>query len=246
MAALAVKTAIDRIVGEGPRQRVALRRSGSKRNSSAPMTIRVLLVDDHAIVLEGLRALIDSQPDIAVVALTQDGAEVVPLAREVEPDVVLLDLELGSVGGIQVLAQIQGLPKPPKVLVLTAYKDGETLRSVLDAGADGLSFKTEPPDRTIAAIREVHAGRLVFPQAARRWLLKPRDRVKRPGELTAREREVWALVAQGLTNRQIAERLEVGENTVKFHMQNLFLKLDVSNRTEAAMKFVEAERAGGA
>ena len=209
------------------------------------MTIRVLLVDDHAIVLEGLRALIDSQSDIAVVASTQDGAEVVPLAREVEPDVVLLDLELGSIGGLQVLAQIRALPGPPRVLVLTAYKDGETLRSVLEAGADGLSFKTEPPERTIAAIREVHAGRLVFPQAARRWLSKPRDRARGPGELTAREREVWELVAEGLTNRQIAERLEVGENTVKFHMQNLFLKLDVSNRTEAALKFVGREGSGG-
>lgn len=208
------------------------------------MTIRVLLVDDHAIVLEGLRALIDSHPDIAVVAATRDGAEVVPLAREVEPDVVLLDLELGSVGGIQVLAQIRRLPNPPRVLVLTAYKDGETLRSVLDAGADGLSFKTEPPERTIAAVREVHAGRLVFPQAARRWMMRPHEEPKSPGELTVREREVWALVAEGLTNRQIAERLEVGENTVKFHMQNLFLKLDVSNRTEAATRYIEGERSG--
>lgn len=207
--------------------------------------IRVLLVDDHAIVLEGLRALVESQPDIVVVASTRDGTQVVRLAQEMEPDVVLLDLELGSVGGIEVLARIRQLPKPPKVLVLTAYKDGETLRSVWDAGADGLSFKTEPPERTIAAVREVHAGRLVFPQAARRWMAKPRDRTKAPGELTAREREVWELVAEGLTNRQIAARLEVGENTVKFHMQNLFLKLDVNNRTEAAMKFVEAGRSGG-
>ena len=207
--------------------------------------IRILLVDDHAIVLEGLRALVESQPDIVVVAATGDGAEVVPLAREVEPDLVLLDLELGSVGGVEVLAGIRELPNAPKVLVLTAYKDGETLRSVWDAGADGLSFKTEPPERTIAAIREVHAGRLVFPQAARRWMAKSRDRAEARSELTAREREVWELVAEGLTNRQIAERLEVGENTVKFHMQNLFLKLDVSNRTEAAMKYVQAERSGG-
>ncbi len=204
------------------------------------MTIKVLLVDDHAIVLEGLRALLDSQPDMSVVAATCDGAEVIPLAREVEPDVVLLDLELGTMRGWELIADLRYLARPPKVLALTAYKDGETVRSALDAGADGLSFKTEPPDRMIAAIREVYEGRLLFPQAARRWLDRGATKGG-PAALTPREREVWELLAKGLTNRQIAERLEVGENTVKYHVQHLYLKLGVNNRTEAAVKFAAAE-----
>ncbi len=204
------------------------------------MTIRVLLVDDHAIVLEGLRALLDSQPDMSVVAATRDGAEVIPLTREIEPDVVVLDLELGTMKGSELIRKLRDLSHPPKMLALTAYNDGETVRSALDAGADGLSFKTEPPERTIAAIREVYEGRLLFPQAARRWLDRRAKRTG-PGELTPRERHVWELVAKGLTNRQIAERLEVGENTVKYHVQHLFLKLGVNNRTEAAMKFAAAE-----
>lgn len=203
--------------------------------------IKVVLVDDHAIVLEGLRALLDAQPDISVVAATRDGAEVLPLAREVEPDVILLDLELGTMKGADLIADLRYLAHPPKVLALTAYKDGETVRSALDAGADGLSFKTEPPERTIAAIREVYEGRLLFPQAARRWLNRRAARSD-PGALTPREREVWELIAKGLTNRQIAERLEVGENTVKYHVQHLFVKLGVNNRTEAALKFAAAER----
>ena len=204
------------------------------------MTIRVLLVDDHAIVLEGLRALLDSEPDIAVVAATGDGAEVVPLAREVEPDVVLLDFELGAMRGSELMADLRRLAYPPKVLVLTAYNDGETVRCVLDAGADGLSFKTELPERTTAAIREVYEGRLVFPQAARRWLDR-RRRGSGPGEPTPREHEVWELMAEGLSNRQIAQRLKVGQNTVKYHVQHLFLKLGVKNRTEAAIKFTTAK-----
>lgn len=208
------------------------------------MSIRVLLVDDHAIVLEGLRALLDSESDISVVAATSEAAEVLPLAREVEPDVVVLDFQLGTLRGSRLIGQLRELDCTPKVLVLTAYNDGETVRSALDAGADGLSFKTEPPGSTVAAIREVHAGRLVFPQAARRWL-DQRGRGAGAGELTPREREVWELIAQGLTNRQIAEQLEVGENTVKYHVQHLFLKLGVNNRTEAAMKFAEAKEDGG-
>src|SRR6266513_3117265 len=147
--------------------------------------IRVLLADDHAIVIEGLRAL-----------------------RE--------------------------RTTPPKVLVLTAYNDGESLRSALDAGAEGLALKTESPQQTLTAIRQVHAGQLVFPQAARRWI---EGRASAPGDLTPREREVWALVAGGLTNPQIAERLGLSDNTVKFHVQHLFSKLGVKNRTEAALKY---------
>ncbi|MBI4514079.1 MAG: response regulator transcription factor [Gemmatimonadetes bacterium] len=205
--------------------------------------IRVLLADDHAIVLEGLRALLEGERDMAVVASTVSEDEVVPLARKHRPDVVVLDLQIGGVRATPVIAELRNLPEPPKVLVLTAYNDAESVRSALDAGADGLSLKTEPPQRTVAAIREVFAGRLVFPQAARRWLAG--RETARPGELTPREREVCELVAAGLTNRQIAQRLRLGQNTVKYHVQHLFQKLGVRNRTEAAMKFAASRSRTG-
>ncbi len=203
-----------------------------------PAVIRVLLVDDHAIVLEGLRAMLDVEPDIRVVAWTTDGTEATRLVEQHKPDVVVLDLELTTIKGTEVLGALRGRADPPKVLVLTAYNDGDSIRSALDAGADGLALKTESPRQTLTAIRQVHAGQLVFPQAARRWI-EGRG-AGAPGELTPREREVWALVADGLTNPQIAERLGLSDNTVKFHVQHLFAKLGVKNRTEAALKFAHA------
>src|SRR5881396_3636895 len=187
--------------------------------------IRVLLADDHAIVIEGLRALLDGEPDIKVAAWTTDGTEVVRLVEQHKPDVVVLDLELTSIKGTEVIAALRERSTPPRVLVLTAYNDGESLRSALDAGAEGLALKTESPQQTLTAIRQVHAGQLVFPQAARRWI---EGRASAPGDLTPREREVWA---------QIAGRLGLSDNTVKFHVQHLFSKLGVKNRTEAALKY---------
>jgi DNA-binding NarL/FixJ family response regulator len=200
--------------------------------------IKVLLADDHAIVLEGLRALLESEPDIHVVAATTEGTEVARLVEQHKPDVIVLDLQLAGIKGTQVIAALRsrpGAPAPPKVLVLTAYNDGDSIRSALDAGADGLALKTESPQQTLTAIRQVQAGQLVFPQAARRWI-EGRG-AGAPGDLTPREREVWALVAAGMTNPQIAERLGLSDNTVKFHVQHLFSKLGVKNRTEAALKF---------
>lgn len=197
--------------------------------------IRVLLADDHAIVLEGLRALLDGEPDMTVVALTTDGTDVVRLVEEHKPDVAVLDLELTSIKGTAVIGALRERGATAKVLVLTAYNDGESLRSALDAGADGLALKTESPQQTLTAIRQVHAGQLVFPQAARRWIEGRGART--PGDLTPREREVWALVAAGLTNPEVAVRLGLSDNTVKFHVQHLFSKLGVKNRTEAALKY---------
>src|SRR5207244_13300669 len=207
-----------------PRSRarpVEARRSPSRcPPNEAGTMIHVLLADDHAIVLEGLRALLDGESDITVAAWTTDGTEVVKLVEQHKPDVVVLDLELTSIKGTEVIAALRDRTAPPKVLVLTAYNDGESLRSALDAGADGLALKTESPQQTLTAIRQVHAGQLVFPQAARRWIEGRALGV--PGDLTPREREVWALVAAGLTNPQIAGRLGLSDNTVKFHVQHLF------------------------
>ena len=206
--------------------------------------IRVVLADDHAIVLEGLRALVDGEADLEVVGATTDGRAVVDLVAAERPHVLVLDYELGVVRGTDVIAALRRLPAPPKVLVLTAYHDGETIRSVLEAGAEGLALKTASPQQTLAAIRQVVAGQLVFPQAARRWL-DAREAAGPADAVTEREREVWAQIAEGKTNVQIATALSLSENTVKFHVQHLFQKLGVKNRTEAALRFRGLDRPGG-
>ena len=203
--------------------------------------IKVLLADDHAIVLEGLRALVDGEPDMKVVGSTTDGISVLDLVDQLSPDVIVLDLELAGMKGVEVLAALRKRPVSPKVLVLTAYNDGESIRSALDAGADGLALKTQSPQQTVDSIRQVQAGQLVFPQAARRWLQDRGAGEGQPRDLTQRERQVWALVARGLSNREIARRLTLSDNTVKFHVQHLFHKLGVKNRTEAALRHAKAE-----
>lgn len=201
--------------------------------SDAP--IRVVLADDHAIILEGLRALLEGEADMEVAAATTDGREVLGLVKRLSPDVVVLDYELGGVRATDIIGELRAVPEPPRVLVLTAYHDGETIRSVLESGAEGLALKTASPQQTLAAIRQVVNGQLVFPQAARRWL-EARGARSGADELTVREREVWALIAEGRTNVQIAAALQLSENTVKFHVQHLFQKLGVKNRTEAALR----------
>jgi DNA-binding NarL/FixJ family response regulator len=197
--------------------------------------IRVFLADDHALVLEGLRSLIESEADMQVIGVANDGARTLEEVRVLVPDVLVLDLQMPGLGGLDCLEQIRQEELPIKVLILSAFYDGDTIQSTLEAEADGFALKTEPPQQTVACIRQVYQGQLVFPQAAKRWL---RSQRQRPGpssaDLSERELEVLALVADGLTNTQIAQRLDVSDNTVKFHLQNIYQKLDVSNRTEAA------------
>ncbi len=203
--------------------------------------IRIVLADDHAIVLEGLRALVDGEEDMEVVGSTTRGEEVVELVTRLTPEVVVLDYELGGLRATDIIGTLRGGTDAPRVLVLTAYHDGETIRSVLESGAEGLALKTASPQQTLSAIRQVVDGQLVFPQAARRWL-EARGARSGVSELTGREREVWALLAEGLTNVQIAARLSLSENTVKFHVQHLYQKLGVKNRTEAALRHASPGR----
>lgn len=200
--------------------------------------IRVLLVDDHPLVLEGLRGLMDAEADVEVVATTTQGDYVADLVRLHRPDVVVLDLELGDVSGFEVLKRLKAQRTQTRVLVLTAYGDGESMRAAIEHEADGIALKTDPPARTIDALRAVSSGALVYPQAARRWMRAPAERsTVGPGALSEREREVWALLASGLSNRVIARKLGVSPSTVKFHTQNLFQKLGVNNRTAAAVEY---------
>lgn len=214
------------------------REPGHRRESDgAPSVIRIVLADDHHLVLEGIRSLVEAEPDMAVVGTARDGAEALEVVRLTRPDLLVLDLEMAGMDGRSCLKQLREEELPVRVLVLSAYGDGASLRTAIEGGADGYALKTEPPQQTLVSIRQVVGGQLVFPVAAKRWLLgrsTPAD-----PELTDREREVLALVAEGNTNAGVAKRLKVSENTVKFHLQNLYLKLGVSNRTEAAAHFLK-------
>lgn len=207
--------------------------------------ISVFLADDHALVLEGLRSLIEGEEDMRVVGTAADGEQVLAVVAELQPDVLVLDLQMPKLGGLACLEQLRAAGLPTKVLVLSAFYDGDSMQSALEAEADGFALKTEPPQQTIACIRQVYQGQLVFPQAAKRWL---RSHRQRPGpsasELSEREAEVLGLVAQGLTNTQIAQRLSVSDNTVKFHLQNIYQKLQVGNRTEAAGVYFKLRQEG--
>jgi DNA-binding NarL/FixJ family response regulator len=196
--------------------------------------IRIILADDHQLVLEGLRGLLMSEPDLEVVATVIDGDAMLAAIEQYTPDVAVLDLQMPTRDGLSCLAEIRQRELPVKVLVLTAFSDGESIQSALEGGADGFALKTAPPRQTIDAIRQVGQGNLVFPPAARKWLQGQRSHHDALPDLSSREWEVLERVAQGLTNPQIAEALSVSENTVKFHLQNIFQKLGVSNRTEAA------------
>jgi DNA-binding NarL/FixJ family response regulator len=195
--------------------------------------IRVVLADDHALVLNGLRSLLEQIPDFEVVATAQDGNALLDVLEHYQVDVVVLDLQM-PYHGLKALAEIRKRNLPVHVLVLTAFADGDSIQSALELQAEGYALKTESPMQTVEAIRQVAQGRLVFPRAAQKWLFS-RPATSETGDLLSlREVEIMRYMAQGLTNSEIAEKLVISANTVRFHLKNIFEKLQVTNRTEAA------------
>jgi len=197
--------------------------------------VRLVLADDHALVLEGLSALIAAEKDLRVVATATDGERLLDALRRFRPDVAVMDLQMPYMDGPTCLQHIRAEGLPVRVLVLSAFGDAHSMRAAVEGGADGFALKTDPPQATLTAIRQVAAGQMVFPQAARRWLTQ--HAVPDPNALTEREEAVLALAAEGKSNAQIAAVLNLSENTVKFHLRNLYTKLGVTNRTEAAAKY---------
>lgn len=195
-------------------------------------TVRVLLVDDHPVVRAGLRALLASHDGVEVVAEAASGEEAVALAATVKPDVVLMDLRLGAgLDGAEATARITAAAEPPRVVVLTTYDtDADILRAV-EAGASGYLLKDTAPHVLIDSVFAASRGETVLdPEVAQRLY----RRMQQPrADLSARETEVLALVAQGLSNRAIAKQLFVSEATVKSHLVHAFTKLDVDSRTAA-------------
>lgn len=192
--------------------------------------IRLLIVDDHPVVRAGLRSMLTTQPEIEVIGAAASGGEAMRLLRNVEADVVLLDLRMSGMSGLETIHQVRGMKDPPRILVLTSFDTDEDIYQAVAAGAQGYVLKDAPQEQLLEAIHAVHVGRRYFPAdiAARLTERMGRD------QLTPRELEVLHLVAKGLTNKEIGRTLGISDNTARNHVNSIIEKLQVSDRTEAA------------
>jgi DNA-binding NarL/FixJ family response regulator len=210
--------------------------------------IRVLLVDDHQVVRRGLRTFLEVQDDIEVVGEAADGAEGVAQAELLRPDVVLMDVKMPGTDGIEALRLLRERQVSARVLVVTSFTEQRTLVPELRAGAAGYVYKDVDPDALAGAIRSVHAGHVLLqPELAEALLAQDAAPAQgRAGTLTDREREVLGQIAGGHSNREIARALHLSEKTVKTHVSNILMKLDLSDRTQAALWAVRNGLADGA
>ncbi|MFJ4779695.1 response regulator [Streptomyces sp. NPDC088762] len=200
--------------------------------------IRVLLVDDHQVVRRGLRTFLEVQDDIEVVGEASDGEEGIARAEELGPDVILMDVKMPGTDGIEALRRLRERANPARVLIVTSFTEQRTVVPALRAGAAGYVYKDIDPDALAGAIRSVHAGHVLLQPEVASTLLAQEEQTPsagRGGSLTDREREVLGLIADGRSNREIARALVLSEKTVKTHVSNILMKLDLSDRTQAAL-----------
>ena len=200
--------------------------------------IRVMIADDHRVVRDGLRYLLDQEPDIHVVGEAGDGRQALRVVTITHPDVLLLDLYMPQLDGHGVLSSLQAIPEPPAVVVLTSAADDEHLvRAMLD-GATSYLVKTSTAEQVVAAVRDAAAGKASLSPDLLTRLTRALHRSPAPGpldRLSPREHEVLRLIAQGQSNRQIARQLGIGEQTVKTHVSSILTKLDLEDRIQAAI-----------
>lgn len=199
-----------------------------------PEIVSVLLAEDHAVVREGTREMLTREPGIRVVGEVRDGLSAVSQATALRPDVLLLDLGLPELNGIEVTRRVRELPDPPAVLVLSAYDDMDYVRAALEAGAGGYLLKTAHTRDVVAAIGAVARGEIVLDPGIARQLLGAPTATREP-VLSGREIEVLRAAARGLRTREIATELGTSTRTVESHLTGIFNKLGVGNRTEAVM-----------
>ena len=196
---------------------------------------RVLLVDDHTVVRQGLRLLLESYPDMAVVGEAADGEAALRQARALQPDVILLDLLMPGLDGIETLRRLQAQGLPGEVLVLTASLEDRLVKQALEAGARGYALKVSRPADLVEAVRRVAQGRETLDPAAAQALAQGLRGIDRLDTLTPREREVFDALARGLGNAQIAARLRVAEATVRTYVASVLDKLELPDRTHVTI-----------
>lgn len=204
--------------------------------------IRVLLVDDQTLLRQGLRIILNAEPDLEVVGEAKDGADAIQLARALRPDVVLMDIRMPVVDGVEAARRLRDAGGP-RVILLTTYDEDELVLQGMRAGASGYLLKDQPAEEIVAAVRAVHDGQALFktsgaaralarlvdtPPMSTPWAARSANE-----HLTSRETEVLRLIADGLSNRDIAERLVISEATVKTHVNNIFGKLGFQDRAQA-------------
>jgi len=208
-------------------------------NQTKSESIRILITDDHAVVREGLRTLIGTEPGMEVIGDAADGVEAVEIACALKPDVILMDMVMPRMGGLEAIQKIKEQCPDAQVLVLTSFSDDETVFPAIKAGALGYLLKNTPPDRLLSAIRDVHQGNpSMSPDIANKLMSELQRKSDLPpteDPLTDREMDVLKLVARGMTNLEIAEELVISEGTVRTHVSNVLSKLHLANRTQAAL-----------
>lgn len=211
--------------------------------SKAKESIRVLIVDDHSIVRQGLATVLDQQEDLTVVGQAVDGIDAVAQARDLLPDIILMDLQMPQMDDVEAIRQIIGERTGSRIIILTTYATDEYIFSGIEAGAQGYLLKDSPPAEVVTAIRTVHQGEsMIQPRVASRLL----DRLGQlshahPPEtlLSVREIEVLQVMATGAANKEIANQLQIGQSTVKTHIVRIFDKLGVNGRLEAVSEGVK-------
>jgi len=199
--------------------------------------IRVLIADDHSVVRKGLRGFLETYPDIEVVGEAENGVEAVALAKENVPDVILMDLLMPEMGGVEAISKIVMVSPTSRIIVLTSYTEDEFLFPAMRAGAHGYLLKDIEPEELVSAIRVSVRGQVtIHPSVAEKLMREVSKSEDDPlADLTQRELEILRLIAQGKRNREIAEELTLAEGTVKSHVSNILSKLHLTHRTQAAL-----------
>jgi DNA-binding NarL/FixJ family response regulator len=205
--------------------------------------IRVLVVDDHPVLRSGLAQLLGQAEGVELVGLAAEGSAGVELARTEQPDVVLMDLEMPELDGIEATRRIRDALSETQVVVLTSFSDRERILDALDAGAAGYLLKDAEPEELLRSIRVAAAGQAPLAPQAASALVAERREARPATELTPREHEVLLMVGEGLPNKLIARRLEISEATVKAHLTRIFERIGVTDRTQAAL-WAERHRLG--
>ncbi|NBF00406.1 response regulator transcription factor [Nonomuraea sp. KC401] len=210
------------------------------------MTLTVVIADDEDLIRAGLRIIIDAEPGLSVVGEAADGAAVLPVVRRERPDLVLMDVRMPALDGIQATERLMALDDPPKVLVVTTFENDDYVYDALRAGASGFLLKRARPEELVRAVKLVASGEsLLFPAAIRALAVRRHESVspsRVPGidRLTGREGDVLRLMTRGLSNHEIAAELVVSQETVKTHVGNVLAKLRARDRTQAVIAAYES------